>query len=38
MCAELMLNGCFLNLDKHQLLALISCLVDCDKTNEEVRV
>lgn len=34
--AELMFNGCFHGLDKHQLLALVSCLVPCDKSNEEV--
>lgn len=35
---ELMFNGCFHGLDKHQLLALVSCLVPCDKSNEEVRL
>jgi superfamily II RNA helicase len=34
--SELMFNGCFHNLDKHQLLALVSCLTPTDKTNEEV--
>jgi hypothetical protein len=29
-----MFNGVFHGLDKHQLLALVSCLVDCDKSNE----
>lgn len=33
---ELMFNGCFHGLDKHQLLALVSCLVECDKSNEQV--
>jgi hypothetical protein len=31
-----MFNGCFHGLDKHQLLALVSCLVECDKSNEQV--
>lgn len=34
--AELMFNGCFHGLDKHQLLALVSCLTPTDKTNEQV--
>lgn len=38
LCAELMFNGCFHGLDKHQLLALVSCLVPCDKSTEEVRL
>jgi hypothetical protein len=33
-----MFNGCFHGLDKHQLLALVSCLTPCDKTNEEVAI
>jgi hypothetical protein len=33
-----MFNGCFHGLDKHQLLALVSCLVPCDKSTEEVRL
>jgi superfamily II RNA helicase len=36
--AELMFNGCFHGLDKHQLLALVSCLTPTDKTNEEVAI
>lgn len=35
--AELMFNGCFHGMDKHQLLALVSCLVPCDNSTEEVR-
>lgn len=31
-----MFNGCFHDLDKHQLLALVSCLTPTDKTNEQV--
>lgn len=33
---ELMFNGCFHGLDKHQLLALVSCLLPCDKSTEQV--
>jgi ATP-dependent RNA helicase DOB1 len=33
-----MFNGCFHGLDKHQLLALVSCLTPTDKTNEEVAI
>lgn len=33
-----MFNGCFHGMDKHQLLALVSCLVPCDKSTEEVRL
>ncbi len=31
--AELLVNGTFGGLDKHQLVALISCLVPVDRTN-----
>jgi DSHCT (NUC185) domain len=34
--AELMFNGCFHGLDKHQLLALVSCLVPTDRTSEQI--
>lgn len=33
---ELMFNGVFMNLDKHKLAALVSCLVFCERTNDEV--
>mmetsp|Transcript_27289 Transcript_27289/g.68718 ORF Transcript_27289/g.68718 Transcript_27289/m.68718 type:complete len:177 (+) Transcript_27289:320-850(+) len=35
---ELMFNGVFNNLDKHQLVALVSCLVPVDKTNEQIQL
>ncbi|EIE19880.1 HUA enhancer 2 [Coccomyxa subellipsoidea C-169] len=35
---ELMLNGVFNSLDVHQLVAVISCLVPVEKSNEEVKL
>ncbi len=32
LATELMLNGVFTSLDKHQLVALVSCLVPSDKS------
>ncbi len=32
LCAELMFNGVFSGLDKHQLVALVACLIPCEKT------
>ncbi len=34
--AELMLNGVFTNLDAHQMVALVSCLVQVDYSSEEI--
>eukprot|EP00877_Chromochloris_zofingiensis_P012613 jgi/Chrzof1/7605/Cz02g29270.t1 len=31
-----MFNGVFANLDKHQLVALVSCLVPVEKSNEDI--
>ncbi|EFN51423.1 hypothetical protein CHLNCDRAFT_28067, partial [Chlorella variabilis] len=36
--AELLVNGTFGGLDKHQLVALVSCLVPVDRTNEKVKL
>lgn len=36
LATELMLNGVFTSLDKHQLVALVSCLVPSDKSEQEV--
>ena len=36
LAAELMFNGVFKRLDKHQLAALASCLVPVEKTNDEI--
>ena len=33
---ELMFNGVFNGLDKHQLVALVSCLVPVEKSNEQI--
>ena len=33
---ELMFNGTFNNLDKHQLVALVSCLVPVEKSNVSI--
>lgn len=33
---ELMFNGTFNNLDKHQLVALVSCLVPVEKSNVRI--
>ncbi|KAI8476858.1 MAG: rRNA-processing arch domain-containing protein [Monoraphidium minutum] len=38
LAAELMFNGLFLGLDKHQLAALVSCLVFVEKTEDEVEL
>lgn len=33
LAAELMLNGTFNSLDKHQLVAMVSCLIQVEKSN-----
>ena len=38
LCAELMFNGVFGSLDKHQLAALVSCLVAEESENSDVRL
>ncbi|KAJ4754730.1 ATP-dependent RNA helicase [Rhynchospora pubera] len=35
---ELMFNGTFNDLDPHQVAALASCFIPCDKSNEQVRL
>lgn len=35
---ELMFNGTFNNLDKHQLVALVSCLVPVEKSNVSIGI
>ncbi|KAL4421012.1 hypothetical protein ABPG77_008849 [Micractinium sp. CCAP 211/92] len=35
---ELMFNGTFGSLDKHELVALVSCLVPVDRSNEQVKL
>ncbi|XP_042378817.1 DExH-box ATP-dependent RNA helicase DExH10 [Zingiber officinale] len=35
---ELMFNGTFNDLDHHQVTALASCFIQCDKSNEEIRL
>ncbi|KAL6595402.1 hypothetical protein ACP70R_047742 [Stipagrostis hirtigluma subsp. patula] len=35
---ELMFNGTFNNLDPHQVAALASCFVPCDKSSEQIRL
>ncbi|KAK2080063.1 hypothetical protein QBZ16_002459 [Prototheca wickerhamii] len=38
LATELMMNGTFNALDKHQLVAMVSCLVQVEKSNEEIRL
>lgn len=35
---ELMFNGTFNDLDPHQVAALASCFIPCDKSNEQIRL
>lgn len=35
---ELMFNGTFNDLDHHQVAALVSCFIPCDKSNEQIRL
>ena len=35
---ELMFDGTFNSLDKHQLVALVSCLIPAEKSTEEIRM
>lgn len=35
---ELMFDGTFNSLDKHQLVALVSCLIPAEKSSEEIRM
>ncbi|KAJ3696285.1 hypothetical protein LUZ60_001662 [Juncus effusus] len=35
---ELMFNGTFNDLDPHQVAALVSCFIPCDKSNEQIRL
>jgi superfamily II RNA helicase len=35
---ELMFNGTFNDLDHHQVAALASCFIPCDKSNEQIRL
>lgn len=36
--AELMFNGVFNDLDKHQLVALVACLVPVEKTQDQINL
>ncbi|KAL6773736.1 hypothetical protein ACKKBG_A22275 [Auxenochlorella protothecoides x Auxenochlorella symbiontica] len=38
LATELMLNGTFNALDRHQLVAMVSCLVQVEKSNEQIRL
>lgn len=35
---ELMFNGTFNDLDHHQVTALVSCFIQCDKSNEQIQL